>query len=95
MPDWSGELFTGLSNLVDNSEPLLKGKISQPSGVSRKKYRKFSPKIQHILSVVDGHEERVITLDATTYSIGRHPANAIVLKIDMHVAEHVGAAEQL
>ncbi len=36
-------------------------------------------KARHFLVLQNGHQEQIIPLDATTYSIGRHQANSIVI----------------
>ena len=45
-------------------------------------------KIRHVLVIKDKLEDRVIHLDATTYSIGRHPANSILIKDPMVSRQH-------
>ena len=46
------------------------------------------PKIKHVLIIKESFKERVIDLDATTYSIGRHPANSIPINDPMVSRQH-------
>ena len=50
--------------------------------------RPLSRTIKHVLIVTENGKERIINLDATTYSIGRHPANSIVIQEKMVSRQH-------
>ncbi|MCM1984804.1 EAL domain-containing protein [Lyngbya confervoides] len=49
---------------------------------------KTSSSMRHLLVLREGDQERVITLDAATYSLGRHPANSIVVEDKLVSRQH-------
>ncbi len=62
--------------------------LHKPS-ISKDEYSpSAAPKrVRHLLVIQDNDGERVVPLDASTYSIGRHQANSIVIK-DKAVSRH-------
>lgn len=69
----AGQYFQSLSNSVAPRE-------SAPS-------LSAAPHIRHLLVIQDQDGERVVPLEASTYTIGRHPANSMVIK-DKAISRH-------
>ncbi len=75
----------------DITSPTLREPRSHPP---QSRHSGFGPlakrpnRAHHLLVIKDGEHQQTVVLEAATYSVGRHPANSIVLNVETVSRQH-------